>query len=1354
MAIGNILVRVGANISDYEDKMRRVGKIMDMSMTETTYAMQRTGNTIAKIGTVIATSTAGAIGGATALAAKYEQSFAEVKKVLEGTPEQFEALSGSIRNMAKELPMSVYELTELAAAAGRLGVPIEQVERFTRVTADLGVTTNMAAADAAEAFARFANIMDMPLDQVDRLGSTVVELGNNLATSEREIVNMGLRMAGVGRTIGLTEAEVMSLAGAISATGIRAEAGGSAFTRTMNIINTAVGEGSEAVEGFAKVANMSSEDFIKAWGDSPAEALADFVEGLRKISDEGGNTASVLNDLDIKGVYNHDLMNRMAGASEMVRESLEMGNRAWKENTALQDEANVRYETFISKLEVLKNRFVDMGIVIGDVFKDVFSQIIDKMDPVLVFLEDLVQKFAESSDGFKQFVAIAALLTPVAGVFMVIAGLVITFTAKLVEAYRVFKTIGPLVRIAGSVVKGLGVAFSIVGLKVLAVVAIIAGAVYLIIKYWEPIKEFFVGLWDYVSEVSIAVWEGIKAAWQASVEFLKGVWQGVSEFFVNLWNSITETASNIWEAVVNAWMTHVNFMMDMFGPLFDYFSNLWTTIVDNAKMIWETLVSTLSTIWDNIKTIAGSAWEIIKNVILGPILLLIDLARGDFENFNKDLIAIWNNIKDAGERIWESIKEIFVTIVQAIVDVSIKLWESLKETTSNLLSALGETISNTWGKAKEVTTRLLAQLVIAAVNKFNELKEAAIKRIVDLVADLVKKWNELKSKTLELITGVKDNVIKPLKEIDLLQIGKDAIEGFIKGITSKIADVGRAAKKAADAVTDKIRSVLRIKSPSRVLMGFGRDTMDGYIIGVEERKAAAVQVVDGLFKDILKVVKDSTRQEQADIKKNNAEIKKIEKRAAEDISIIRSNAAKKKRKLTKQESIRIQRIQEDSAKKLRDLQEKNNKINLDIAKKQSDLMVDIANKYIAEQRRAGKLTLSGEIYFWNSIRISAEKGSKLYEEAIKNHQSAVKTLRSETERIMKDFNDRALAIEKNYMDESQKLYDEMGKMQESRTNDLMGFANLFSVFEREMEVTGNDLVASLESQVIALMDYSSAINSLERRIDDEGLMNELRAMGVGAVGELEALNRMSDTQLEKYVTLYKQKFNLASGQAETELRPMTDSINRQLENLRKQADYELKELADEVAKNINTAVKGAKKEFDTMYDVGVDAMNGLIKGLSSMNGSLYDSVAAIAETVLGGLKSAFDINSPSKKTFVMGGEIGQGLANGIMDAVRIVTAATTHLTEAAMPSVGEVDLSYSTPKGRHGTLRSALNGTVDVNDGGDNRIVEAIERLEDKMTDLTVQMDGQAVARVTNGYQNDINVRRTAFKSRSRGRTI
>lgn len=313
-----------------------------------------------------ATAAFGAVGVVSAKAAiDFESSFAGIRKTVNATEQEFSALSDGMRAMAKTIPVNVNELNRIGEAAGQLGIKTENILGFTRVMADLGVATNMASDEAATALARLANITQMSQTDFDRLGSTIVALGNNFATTESEIVAMSLRIAGAGHQVGLTEPQIMALATALSSVGIEAQAGGSAISRVMMNIAMEVETSGDKLADFAKVAGMTVEEFSRAWREDAVGALMAFITGLSDTEAQGKSSIAILEDLGLTEIRVRDALLRSASAHELVGNAVTIANDAWRDNNALTNEAEQRYATTASQITIAKNNFQDLAISLG-----------------------------------------------------------------------------------------------------------------------------------------------------------------------------------------------------------------------------------------------------------------------------------------------------------------------------------------------------------------------------------------------------------------------------------------------------------------------------------------------------------------------------------------------------------------------------------------------------------------------------------------------------------------------------------------------------------------------------------------------------------------------------------------------------------------------------------------------------------------------------------------------------------------------------------------------------------------------------------------------------------------------------
>jgi Phage-related minor tail protein. len=169
--------------------------------------------------------------------------------------------------------------------------------------------------------------MQTPQAEIDRLGSSLVALGNNSATTEREILDMATRIASAGAQIGLTEGEVLGFAAALSSVGIEAEAGGTAISKVMIQTRNAVMDGGEALETFAMVAGMSADQFKTKFEQDAGGAIIDFIEGLARLESQGVNTNTILAELGFADVRVGNALRSAASAGDLFREASSWATR-------------------------------------------------------------------------------------------------------------------------------------------------------------------------------------------------------------------------------------------------------------------------------------------------------------------------------------------------------------------------------------------------------------------------------------------------------------------------------------------------------------------------------------------------------------------------------------------------------------------------------------------------------------------------------------------------------------------------------------------------------------------------------------------------------------------------------------------------------------------------------------------------------------------------------------------------------------------------------------------------------------------------------------------------------------------
>ena len=782
------------SVNKYKDSIRNVGSTM--RSVGSTSMLYMTMPAVAGMGTAIKSSI------------DWEQALAGVAKTTNMSGSELNKMGNEITKMSNTMPFAATEIAGVAEAAGQLGIKKQDITSFTRTMMNLGVATNLTADEAATEFARFANAANMPIKDVDRLGSTVVALGNSTATTEKEIVEMAQRLAGAGAQAGFSSDEIMSVSAAMSSVGIEAEAGGTAMTQIWNKMTKAVAEGGDTLDSFAKTAGVSGKEFAQIWENNPSKALSMFVKGLGETEGGAKGVLQALDDVGIKGIREADTIRRMANNHEVLDKALKTGAEGWKENSALTDEANIRYETMGSKLKMLKNTFINFARTIGDAVAPIVSFLADK-------LTGLFEHLQGTSNATKIAIAAFTLLGAAIPPLIVATGVLAHSIVGISEAMTLLNATkggAKFFSLFNGGIKGLlpnigqlltkipllGSAFTLltgpVGIVIGVITALTAGIVYLW-KTNDSFRNFVINAWNAIKNSAIAVFGFIKP-------YIINIWDGIKNSSIAIWNMMKNNAQITWNAIKFAVQHPIQALKNIISGIWNFIKanslNTWnlikTGILNTAKSLvslvrasFNGLKAFFTMLWNFIKNNSIRAWLAIKNSVLAIIRNFVTLSKHNFAVLKGFLSALWISIKNTAIKLWTALKIGVLTIIRVLVSTArnilntlknfiIRLWQSIKAISiktwtaikngvidtikgmyngvRKILANLKAFITRTWTAIKNTTVKLAKGLSAGVKNAFNSLSRVTRSIFNKLKAFMSNVWRSIKNTTVKLAKGL------------------------------------------------------------------------------------------------------------------------------------------------------------------------------------------------------------------------------------------------------------------------------------------------------------------------------------------------------------------------------------------------------------------------------------------------------------------------------------------------------------------------------------------------------------------------------------------------------------------------
>lgn len=595
-----------------------------------TQDMLNKGQEMAKKGLMVAGAGAATLVVPAKLSIDFESSMADIAKVVDGLKDDagkvtpaYAAMSKEIINMSARLPMAATDIATIVAAGGQSGIAANELTQFAESAVKMGVAFDITADEAGQAMAEMRTAFRMSQTEVVNLSDKINYLGNNTPAAAKGIMDIVKRVGPLGEVSGFASGSIAALGATLRGMGIQEEVAATGIQNMM--LALVAGESATKSQHNAFVAlGMDAKQISK---DMQADAEKTTMKVLQAVSklpkdQQAAMLQSLFGKESIKAIA--PLLTNMDALTENFHKVGDASQYAG----SMEKEYAARASTTANNLQLLKNKAAAVAITIGNNLLPMINSGVDAIGGIIT----KVQTWADANP------ALANTLTKVAvGGIAVVGGIsalalvVTTVLGPIAFLKMTLLTLGGGAGMAAGALKLLITPLKLLGttflwlgkamlanpmiLAITAIVAVVAGAAYLIYKNWEPIKGFFSQLWA-----------GIGQAFSTAIGFIKSVFQSIDTIFAN--NPI------------------LTFLMPFIG--------IPRLIIAN----WSSITAFMSDLWAGITNIIGMAWATIQAILAPVATWLISI----FEAIKAPILAVWDSVANMAGIAWEAIKTVFTPV--------------------------------------------------------------------------------------------------------------------------------------------------------------------------------------------------------------------------------------------------------------------------------------------------------------------------------------------------------------------------------------------------------------------------------------------------------------------------------------------------------------------------------------------------------------------------------------------------------------------------------------------------------------------------------------------------------------------
>ena len=735
--------------------------------------LKTVGDNISNVGTKLLPVTAGVVGLGTAAvktAADFDSAMSKVAAVSGATGKDLDALRDKAREMGSKIKFSASEAAEAMNYMAMAGWKTEDM------LSGIEGVMNLAAASGED----LATTSDIVTDALTAFGLSAKDSGHfaDILAAASSNANTNVSMMGetfkycapIAGALGFSAEDTAEAIGLMANAGIKGSQAGTALRTIMNNLSGDVKICGSSI-GEVTVATTNADGSMRDLSDILADCRTAFA-GLTE-SEKAQAAESLVGKNAMSGFL--ALMN--AGEGDINKLSSAIDNC----DGCAAGMAETMNDNLAGQLTILKSQLQELAISFGELLMPAIRTIVG-------WIQKFVDWLNSMDEGTRKVIVTIALVAAAIGPVLIIVG-------KVISAVGTIMTLVPKLMGIINAAKGVFAAFNAVCaanpyvLIIAAIVALVAAFIYL----WnncEEFRQFWIDLWEGIKEIAIAVWEALKAFFQAA-------WEAIKTTATTVWNAIKDFFSGLWEGIKNIFTTVVNAI---------------STFLTTA---WNTIKNTVTTVWNAIKTFFTTVWNGIKSVITTVVNAISAFLSTAWNGIKTAITTVLNAIKTAVTTVWNGIKNTITTIVNAIKNAITTAWNNIKSAVSNAANAIKNAVSNAFNTMLNGIKNVCGNIYGAVKSGFDK----AINFVKNLASEAFK-W------------------------------GADFIGGIVNGIKSMIGKVG----DAVSSVADKIRSFLHFSVPDEGPLtdyeSWMPDFIGGLAKGIEKSRGMIDKAMQGITGDM------------------------------------------------------------------------------------------------------------------------------------------------------------------------------------------------------------------------------------------------------------------------------------------------------------------------------------------------------------------------------------------------------------------------------------------------------------------------------------------------------------------------